>query len=287
MDVLVVFLGAIDTSDYASMVLSIPNIPPMSVLTLFFLGLIRIAPIVSLAPFLGSKLPGSVKIGLAIALTAVLLPHIIFTAKMPPPTYDLTFLIYSLKEFLIGMIIAFLATIPFYIAQSSGVLIDFLRGSSALQVTDPFMQTQTSPIGILYNYVFVVLFYQIDGPFFFLNGVYQSYNLIPADAFINTAFFSLQQPFWKITTSLLTQFISLAMQLAAPSLVAILMGEMFLGIANRLAPQVQFAFLGIALKSLLAIALLWAGWFFILEQLGKQSLLWLQQMDRILQSIPK
>jgi type III secretion protein T len=283
----VVLLAVIDTSDYVSMVLSIPNVPPMSVLTLFFLGLIRIAPIVATAPFLGSKLPSGVKIGLAIALTAVLLPHIIFTAKIPPPTYDMTFLIYSLKEFLIGMILALLAVIPFYIAQSSGVLIDFLRGSSALQVTDPFMQTQTSPIGILYNYVFVVLFYQIGGPFYFLNGVLQSYTLIPADAFINPAFFTPNQPFWKMAVTVLTQFTSLSMQLAAPSLVAILMGEMFLGIANRLAPQVQFAFLGIALKSLLAIALLWAGWFFILQQLGKQSLLWLQQMDLLLKTIPK
>jgi type III secretion protein T len=199
----------------------------------------------------------------------------------------MTFLIYSLKELLMGLILAVLATIPFYVAQASGVLIDFLRGSSALQVNDPTMQTPTSSIGILYNYVFVVLFYEIGGPFIFLNGIYESFHLIPVDAFINGSFFSMQQPFWKTVFKLLTTFTSLSMQLAAPSLVAILMAEMFLGIANRLAPQVQIAFLGMSLKSLLGIALLWAGWFFILQQLGKQSLIWFKTVSELLHTIPK
>lgn len=258
----------------------------MTVLSLFFLGLMRIAPVVAIAPFLGSKLPVPVKIALAIALTAVILPKIIMTTHQQL-TFDPQFLVYSLKEVLMGLILAIFATIPFYIAQSSGVLIDFLRGSSALQVTDPFMQTQASPIGLLYNYIFIVLFYDIGGPFVFLEGVMNSYTIVPADGFLSAGFFSLQLPFWQASLGLLTKFTALSIQLAAPSLVAILMAEMFLGIANRLAPQVQIAFLGMALKSLLGIALLWAGWFFILQQLGKQSLIWLQNLSQLLESIPK
>ncbi len=64
------------------------------------------------------------------------------------------------------------------------------------------------------------------------------------------------------------------------------MAEMFLGIANRLAPQVQIAFLGMSLKSLVGIALLWAAWFFILQQLGKQSLQWVQKLNRLILTIP-
>lgn len=247
----------------------------------------RMAPIVSVAPFLGSRLPGSVKIGLAIALTAIVLPQVISTSAKPPPTYDYTFLILCLKELLMGTILALMSTIPFYVAQSSGVLIDFLRGSSSFQVTNPFMQTEASPLGLLYNYVFVVLFYQINGPFIFLEGVYNSYRLIPADSYLSASFFVLQHPFWQVAMNLLTQFTALSIQLAAPSLVAILMTEMFLGIANRLAPQVQIAFLGVALKSLIGLALLWAGWFFILQQLAKQSLLWLQSLNQLLHTIPK
>jgi type III secretory pathway component EscT len=84
----------------------------------------------------------------------------------------------------------------------------------------------------------------------------------------------------------MTQFLAISLQLAAPSLVAILMAEMFLGIANRLAPQVQIAFLGMALKSFVGLALLWAGWYFILQQIGKQSILWLQHLTQLIRSIP-
>ena len=277
----------VDTSDYLTFLLSFSDVPPASILSTFFLGLMRIAPIVAIAPFLGAKLPLPVKMGLVIALTAIILPHLILTASRPAPAFDQTFSLYCLKEFFIGFVIAFLVTIPFQIVQASGVLIDFLRGSSALMVTDPLMQNQVSPIGVLYNYIFVVLFYQIDGPFIFLQGLLNSYTLIPVDGFISVTFFNAGGHFWKVIFTLLTKFTALSIQLAAPSILAILMAEMFLGIANRLAPQVQIAFLGMALKSLLGLALLWAGWFFILQQVAKQSLLWLTNLDLLINSIPK
>ena len=66
----------------------------------------RIAPIVALAPFLGSKLPGGVKIGLALSLTTVFLPHVIGTSHLPPPTFDIMFIAYGLKELLMGFILS-------------------------------------------------------------------------------------------------------------------------------------------------------------------------------------
>lgn len=279
-------LGVVDTTDYVSFILSLPHIPPLSALTLFFLTLMRIAPIVALAPFLGSKLPGGVKIGLAIALTAVFLPHTIATAHLPPPTFDIMFIAYGLKELFIGFILAFLVNIPFYIAQSAGVLIDFQRGSSSLQVFDPLLSTQVSPLGQLYHYVFIILFFEIGGLFLFLQGVMNSFTAIPVDALMPAAFFHMQYGFWKFIMVLLTKFTAISIQLAAPSLVAILMTDMFLGIANRLAQQVQIAFLGMSLKSLVGLALLWLGWYFILKQLAIQSQLWLESIDRIVRSIP-
>ncbi len=279
-------LAVVDTSDYVSFILSLPNLSPISALTFFFLILMRIGPIVALSPFLGSKLPGGVKIGLAISLTLVLLPHVIGVSKIPAPTFDTLFLGYCVKELLMGFILGFLVNVPFYIAQASGVLIDFQRGSSALQVNDPTLSTQASPLGLLYNYVFIVLFYEIGGVFIFLQAVMNSYTAVPADAFIPAVFFHMKHGFWNFIMALLTKFTAISIQLAAPSLVAILMTDMFLGIANRLSQQVQIAFLGMSLKSLVGLALLWLAWYFILQQLSVQSQLWLDSLDRIIRSIP-
>ena len=81
---------------------------------------------------------------------------------------------------------------------------------------------------------------------------------------------------------LINQIATIAIQLSAPTIVAILMAEMFLGIANRLAPQVQIAFLGMSIKSLLGLALLWTAWFFILKQFTKQTYNWLSVINKII-----
>ncbi len=276
-------IAASPTSDYLSMFNSFPGLTPMGLLTIFFLGFLRIIPIVVLAPFLGAKLPSPVKVGLSVALTFILLPQLVATSSTPL-AFDIYFIGYSLKEFLIGVIFGFLASIPFYVAQASGVLIDFQRGSSAMQVQDPLLQTQISPIGILYNYTLIVLFFQFGGPFLFLDMLLQSYTVIPVDGFFSSGFFHLNLPFWQMIVKLLTKFTLLAIQLSAPSLVAILMADMFLGIANRMAPQVQIAFLGMSIKSLLGLALLWAGWFFVLQQLAFQTKGFMQELIKIIPS---
>src|SRR5579872_3765536 len=268
-------------TDYLSLLLNFPNVTPTGLLILFFLGMMRVAPIIVFSPFLGARLPGAVKMGLIVAITAVILPYLISTSKAPL-AFDNFFIACCLKEVFLGFILAFLAAIPFYIAQSAGVLIDFLRGSSSLMVTDPTLQNQVSSIGLLYNYVLIVLFYQINGPFLFFDALFQSYTIIPAEGMINPLFFSLQLPFWKTIVKLLTTVTAISIQLSAPSLVAILMAEMFLGIANRLAPQVQIAFLGMSIKSFLGIALLCAGWFFILQQLSKFVLSWMHEIQTLL-----
>ena len=144
-----------------------------------------------------------------------------------------------------------------------------------MQAQDPSLQGQASAIGILYNFTLIVMFYQMDGIFIFLQTMMKAFQIVPVDAFINPLFFSKSLPLWTTSVGLLNYFMAVALQLAAPSLLAILMAETFLGIANRLAPQVQVSFLGMPLKSLLGIFLLWAAWAFVLKEAAKQTLSWL------------
>ena len=74
----------------------------------------------------------------------------------------------------------------------------------------------------------------------------------------------------------------MSIQLGAPSIIGILMAEMFLGIANRLAPQVQIVFLGISLKSWVGLAILAVAWVFIINQLGKESLSWVKSITQVI-----
>ena len=249
-------------------------------LSLFFLCVMRVAPIVALAPFLGFKLPGPVKMGLTFMLAILALPKAIMTTHSHV-IFNPEYLVFALKEILVGSIFAILATIPFYVAQAAGVLIDFSRGSSSLTVNDPIMQTQISPIGVLYNYLMIVIFFEVNGPFLFIDAVIQSYQLLPADRFLPAAFFGNDVTFWKGIFKIANQVATVTLQIAAPSVVAVLMADLFLGIANRLAPNVQIIFLGTGFKSLLGLLLMFLGWTYILQQLGIQGIHWIRDFEKL------
>ena len=246
---------------------------------------VGILPIMTLAPFLGAKnVPMTIRMMFSIALVAIFLPQNLLLAHQQIP-YGMIFIGYLLKELLIGAVLGFFATVPFFIAQMAGSLIDHQRGSSALQVNDPTTQSQTGPIGILYNYVLIAIFFSLDGPFLFFNAVATSYKLIPVDSLINASFFSLAVPFWKKSLSLLQYVTNLAIQLSAPALIGILLTDLFLGIANRLAPQVQIVFLGMSLKSWVGIALLAASWGLVIQVMGKESITWVKSINLWVQQV--
>ena len=150
---------------------------------------------------------------------------------------------------------------------------------------DPTMQNQSSSIGNLFNYMLIVMFFQIGGVGKFFDIYVNSYQIFPADIFLSPHFFNAKLALWKGLSGILNHIASLSVQLAAPALIGILMTEFFLGIANRLAPQVQIAFLGMSLKSLIGLLILWAGWFFILKQTSIETLDWIKWIDKIFQSL--
>lgn len=271
------------TDTYLSLLLSLPKISALTVFSSFLLIVGRILPIMALAPFFGSKsIPHPVKIMFSICICTIFLPSILVNLKQTEIPFNYLFIGFMLKELIIGFILGYLVAIPFYIAQSSGTLIDHIRGSSALQVTDPTTQTQTGPIGIFYNYTLIAIFFLIGGPFLFIDALGTSFELIPINGFFNPNFFSNKVPFWHDMITLLNYIFSMSIQLGAPSIIGILMAEMFLGIANRLAPQVQIVFLGISLKSWVGLAILAVAWVFIINQLGKESLSWIKSITQVI-----
>lgn len=271
------------TESYVSFFTDLINNAPLQILCIFLLGAMRMAPIIANAPFLGGKTPSPVKMGLLAVMTILFLPNIALTTKTML-SFDSTFLLLCGKELFIGFLLSFLISIPFYIAQSSGLTIDFLRGSSSLQVTDPTMQTQASDLGLLYNYVLIVIFYQIDGPSYFYGACVHSFSLVPVDGWLPQAFFTFTHPVWSEVWDCVNQVMAISIQLAAPAILAVLMTETFLGIANRLAPQVQIVFLGMSLKSLVGLGILALAWQFLLKQMQKQTFDWLGKMTDLVQS---
>jgi type III secretion protein T len=265
------------TGDYVSLYLQSAyakeDIVPFISLMFLFMG--RLLPIITLVPFFGGKLlPRPAKVAFSLSLFAIFFPQLIFVTAAPL-AFNLILVSYLLKEIFVGVMIGFFLSIPFMIVQNAGILIDHQRGGASLMVNDPTIQNQSSPLGTLFNLLFIYLFFMIDGPFKVLNILSESYQILPPDKMITASIFDVTSPIFMKMMGILGQVMILSTQLAAPALIVILMTDFFLGIANRLAPQVQITFLGMPLKSLLALVIIFFGWQLFNEEivrLGHQTL---------------
>lgn len=258
-----------------------PNNSPVALLSLLLLSLGRLLPIIALSPFFGSKiLPHPVKVTFAISLFVIFLPQLLQVTETPLD-FNLKLVFYLAKEVVIGLFMGMIISVPFIIVQNVGMIIDHQRGSASLLVNDPTIQNQSSPLGTLFNMVLIVLFFQIDGPFYFIDAIIKSYEVIPPDRFLSSQFFSQGSPFWDLQIKLFNMVMVISIQLCAPALIAILMTDVFLGIANRLAQQVQITFLGMPLKSLLAILVLFVGWKLYLQATLRETFKWLHLTDQV------
>lgn len=260
---------------------------PEIAITTYFLLLARILPLIQQCPFLGAKiLPNPVKMIFALCLSTIFLPKVLFQLS-GPLQFGMPFLLLAGKEFVIGFIIGFFANIPFSIMQNIGFIIDHQRGAASLMINDPTIQNQASPMGTLFNYLLIIIFYISNGIFIFFDLVATSYDVIPPDVFLNSTLVIQEGKFAEILFDLLNQFMKVSIQLAAPSIIIILMTDFFLGIANRLAPQVQITFLGMGLKSTIPIAVLTAGWYLFCQALHDETITWFHQVETLIREIGK
>lgn len=256
---------------------------PLSPLALLFLFLGRFLPIVAQASFFGARvLPHPVKVTFALSVFVLFLPKLLVVTTQPV-TFNFMLLLLMVKEIFIGTLLGFMLNMPFTVTQNAGIIIDHQRGGASLMVNDPIIQNQSSPLGTLFNFVMIVIFWLVDGPFLVIDLISLSFEVIPPNEFFSAQFFAPRTPFWTLMVQLFNRFMILSIQLATPALLAILMTDVFLGIANRLAPQVQITFLGMPLKSLLALLVIAIGFKIFNDEILRQAINWLNTIGSMIQ----
>ena len=260
---------------------TIPWKSGISVMSLTFLAAGRIAPIIALSPFFGARvLPNPVKVAMILCFTAIVLPKLALGIT-EPLHFDLRLILLFMRELFVGAIFGFFLGLPFLMVSSAGVYIDHQRGAASLMTNDPTIQNQSSPIGTLYNLLLIIIFWAVDGPFFVLDSLYYSYDVIPIDRFQTPIFLGEQSVVHEKIVHALYIFVATSLQLCTPALLSILMTDTFLGIINRLAPQVQITFLGMGLKSWFALFIVCIGLFPLAIQLTKEIAIWLKEFQEL------
>lgn len=258
--------------------------PAAYVWSVFLLLCARLLPIFAIVPFLGAKLfPAPIKIGIGLSWLAIIFPKVLMATHIHNYLNDDVFYILIIKELCIGTLIGFVLSFPFYAAQSAGSFITNQQGIQGLEgATSLISIEQTSPHGIFYHYFVTIVFWLGGGQKIVLSLLLQSLEVIPIHQFLPSEMMSLHAPIWMALLKMCQLCLIMTIQLSAPAAVAMLMSDLFLGIINRMAPQVQVIYLLSALKAFMGLLFLTLAWWFIVKQIDYFTMAWFNEAPFIL-----
>lgn len=233
----------------------------------------RMAAVFAVVPFFAQEfLTGVARNAVTVSLAVILWPMVAGVIPTTPmPLLELFILLG--KEVILGILIGYVVSLPFWIADSVGFFIDNQKGTTLASVFNPFSGDQTSPTGALMLQVTITLFFTLGGFLLFLGSLYESYFIFPIFTFTPRI-----TPDFPIFFLHFVDHLSRATVLyAAPPILCMFLAEFGLGLMNRFAPQLNVFNLSLGVKAGVASFILVIYMVFLFEYL-KGSILDGQKM---------
>ena len=221
--------------------------------TVFGLVLLRLVPCLTVAPMFAPRgLPVLARLGLALALAVLVFPLVSGSAAgLPPGPADLALL--GLREALVGTLLGLLVAVPFYALEAAGRLVDTARGARMAEVLAAPTEVSASPLGAFLLLYGLALFMLLDGHVTVVASLAESYRALPLGAALPPG---ATADVGGLALRLGSAFFTIALGVAAPVLAVVLLVDLALGLAGRLAPELPLYFLGLPVKALGGIAVL-------------------------------
>jgi len=217
----------------------------------FVLAFFRVAGMMLTVPLFGSaRIPRRLKVMFALVLTASLVPTL-KPVTLPATTWQLSAGIAG--ELLFGLAIGTALSFTFVAVNWAGEIIGQQMGLGIGQVFDPQFGGSGSVIGDLYFFLTLVIFLLVQGHHAFLRGVHASFTTLPLLSV------GMTPALLDLVSGLLQSATALALQLAAPMLVTMLLTDVVLGFLGKTIPQINVMTAGLPLRSLLGMVVLIFG----------------------------
>ncbi|MCX2865590.1 type III secretion system export apparatus subunit SctT [Paucibacter sp. PLA-PC-4] len=157
-----------------------------------------------------------------------------------------------IKEVLIGLVIGFMASSVFWIAQSVGTLIDQQAGYGGAQMSSPVSQEQVTPVASLLLMLLVGVFYQLGGLLVFLGALFESFQLWPLTSSLPSVTAAADLFVIDQGASLMRGIV----QFATPVLLVLVLIELGFGFLTRAADKLEPGGLAQPVKSAVTLLLL-------------------------------
>ncbi len=217
----------------------------------FLLILVRVSCFVFIAPFFSmNNTPANVRIVLSF-FTSMLLYQALTPSEYIEYNSVLEYAIVVIREAIVGLLIGFAANICTSIVNFAGSIADMETGLSMVTLWDPTTKENTSITGVLYQYVLMLLMIATGMYRYLFGALADTYKLIP----VNGAVFHSE----RLVNSILefmTDYVIIGFRIVLPIFCTILMLNAILGILAKVSPQMNMFAIGIELKILVGLAVL-------------------------------
>jgi len=204
--------------------------------------------------FAGDTLPASVRASVIAGLSLCLLPmvglpHMVELAR----TDALTLGLLLVKEVALGFGLGFVGSAGFWALHAAGSVIENQAGLTLATTIDPLAGQEDSLIGGFLVQVLTVVFVASGGLLILLGVLYESFRVWP----VLEVAPRIEPSLWlSAGQQVIVAVMELALRVAAPFVLLMLMVEMGLGLLGRYAPQFSVFFLALPLKAAVLLLLL-------------------------------
>lgn len=217
---------------------------------LFLLILVRISGFIYTAPLFSLRaVPVRVKAGFSIFLSIILF----YTIPLSVAEYTgiIGFAILVVKEAIAGALMGLFSNIAYHILAFAGQIMDMEIGFSMINQLDPVTSIQTTITSNLYGYLILLLMILTNLHHHFLRAVVDSYQVIG----IGEAVFP--PTMYRLMVRFIIDYFIIAMRIVLPIFAAILVVNTILGILAKVAPQMNMFVIGMQLKVLVGLIVLY------------------------------
>jgi flagellar biosynthetic protein FliR len=218
----------------------------------FALVLFRVAGMMLFAPLFGSsRIPRRVKALLVIILALGLMPGLPRPTSLPETTWGLALGIGG--EMIFGLAMGMVLSFTFIAAQWAGEMIGQQMGLNLSEVFDPQFGAQGSIVGEFYYMLTLVIFLAVGGHHAMIEGVRASFDYLPLLSV------GMTHALLDTLVGLVQSATTLAIQLAGPVFVTMLIVDTAMGFISKTMPQLNVMSAGLSLKSVVGMGVLIVG----------------------------
>lgn len=212
-------------------------------ITNFLFILLRAGIFISLLPVIGGKeLPGQFRIGLAVFIALLLTPVIHFRIV------ENSIPILVIKEMIIAMALGMTVRFVFLAVNLAGTLIGFAMGLSMATTYNPEIGQDTL-ISQIYGIMTMLIFLSMEAHHDLIFVFFKSFELLPAGQ-LNI------EPLLPMIIAMGTGMFVLAIKIAAPVMVGLLIVQLLSGFLYKAAPQMNIFFIAMPLNIFLGMMLM-------------------------------